>query len=133
VKVADQGTRLELNKIYIAVGHKNIKLKRDTNGQLKVRYTSKLYTAYNQPSVDSVMLSAAEILGNKALGVVLSGMGRDGLEGLSAIHAQGGRTIAQSEKTCVVYGMPRMVIEANVADYTVDINEMGSFILGCLD
>lgn len=133
VIVADQGTILETNKIYIAVGHKNIKLKRDENGRLKVRYTSKVFSAYNQPSVDSVMLSAAEILGKKVLGVILSGMGRDGLEGLSAIRAQGGCTLAQSEKTCVVYGMPRVVVEANVVDYTVDITEMGSFILGCLD
>jgi len=67
------------------------------------------------------------------MGVVLSGMGKDGRDGMAAVKAAGGITLTQSESTCVVYGMPRMVVEAGNSDYIVDINEMGSFILSCLD
>lgn len=67
------------------------------------------------PSVDVVMSSAAEIYSKRAMGVLLTGMGKDGARGMAAIYQQGGFTIAEDENTCVVFGMPRAAIEDGVA------------------
>ena len=67
------------------------------------------------PSVDPMLASAGAIFGGGALGVVLTGMGRDGVEGASRLVACGGSVIAQDEKSCAVWGMPRAVLEAGLA------------------
>ena len=66
------------------------------------------------PSVDIMMLSAAEVLRERAMGVILTGMGNDGAEGMRAIRETGGYTIGQDEGTCAVYGMPKACAEAGV-------------------
>ena len=71
------------------------------------------------PSVDPMFESAAEALEDKALGVVLTGMGRDGLEGARIMVAKGGAVIAQDEDSCAVWGMPRAVAEAGLACATL--------------
>ncbi|NJK80135.1 MAG: chemotaxis-specific protein-glutamate methyltransferase CheB [Chloroflexaceae bacterium] len=69
-----------------------------------------------RPSVDLLMESAAEVFGRHTIGVLLSGMGRDGAVGLQRIRQQGGYTLAQNEATCPIYGMPRAAIELGVVD-----------------
>lgn len=70
----------------------------------------------HRPSVDELFRSAAEVYGHRLLGVVLTGMGDDGTRGAAWIKAQGGQILAEAEETCVVYGMPRSVFEAGLAD-----------------
>ncbi|GAW92899.1 protein-glutamate methylesterase/protein-glutamine glutaminase [Calderihabitans maritimus] len=82
-----------------------------------------------KPSVDVTMLAAAEIFGGGCLGVVLTGMGNDGVRGLQAIEAREGITIAEDESTCVVFGMPRAAIEAGVVDRVVPLNRITAEIL----
>jgi two-component system chemotaxis response regulator CheB len=67
------------------------------------------------PSVDPMLGSVAAIFGRGALGVVLTGMGRDGVEGASRIVATGGSVIAQDEASCAVWGMPKAVLDAGLA------------------
>jgi two-component system, chemotaxis family, protein-glutamate methylesterase/glutaminase len=67
-----------------------------------------------RPSVDITMQTAAEVFGSRTIGVLLTGMGRDGALGMQAIHQAGGYTIAQNEATCSIYGMPRAAVELNV-------------------
>lgn len=67
-----------------------------------------------RPSVDITMRTAAEVFGSRTIGVLLTGMGRDGALGMQAIHQAGGYTIAQNEATCSIYGMPRAAVELNV-------------------
>lgn len=74
-----------------------------------------------RPSVDRVMVSAAETFGAKTLGVLLTGMGRDGAEGMARIKERQGQTIAEDESTCVVYGMPRAAAEAGAADHVLPL------------
>lgn len=69
-----------------------------------------------RPSVDGVMISAARLMGDAVLGVLMTGMGRDGALGLQEIKKHGGRSIAEAESSCVVYGMPRAAIELGVVD-----------------
>ncbi|MCW4035145.1 MAG: chemotaxis response regulator protein-glutamate methylesterase [Candidatus Bathyarchaeota archaeon] len=77
-----------------------------------------------RPAVDPMMRSVAEIYQSQAIGVVLTGMGRDGAYGLEAIKKYGGRTIAQDEATCTVFGMPRVAIEEGHADVVLPISKI---------
>lgn len=74
-----------------------------------------------RPSVDGVMTAAARVFGDAALGVLMTGMGRDGAQGMKEIKNCRGRTIAEAESSCVVYGMPRAAVEAGAADRVVPL------------
>ena len=82
----------------------------------------------HQPSVDALFTSAAEVLGRRALGVVLTGMGDDGLVGARALHAAGARVLAEAEESCVVYGMPRAIAEAGLADEVCSLDAIAGRI-----
>ena len=74
------------------------------------------------PSVDSFFYSAARAAARNTLGVLLTGMGRDGAKGMAAIKILGGKTIAQDESTCVVYGMPRAAVEIAATDFVIPLD-----------
>ena len=76
--------------------------------------------------------SAADVYGDRTLAVVLTGMGSDGTQGAAWIKAQGGRVFTEAEETCVVYGMPRSVVEAGLSDRSVPLDRMAEAILGAL-
>ncbi len=84
------------------------------------------------PSADRLFGSVADVLGSKALGVILTGMGRDGVVGLRQIKAAGGRVLAQDEKSCVVFGMPKEAIAAGVVDQVVPLERMAAAISALL-
>ncbi len=75
------------------------------------------------------MISASQSFDKRCVGVILTGMGSDGLEGMRAIKSRGGMTIAQDKKSCVVYGMPKMVIEAGVPDKILSLDEIAGELL----
>ncbi|AEG59483.1 protein-glutamate methylesterase/protein-glutamine glutaminase [Desulforamulus ruminis] len=81
-----------------------------------------------RPSVDWVMKSAAEVYGCRAMGVLLTGMGRDGAQGMLAIKQQGGPTMAEHESTCVVYGMPKAAVDLGAAQKIVPLTQMAQEI-----
>jgi two-component system chemotaxis response regulator CheB len=83
----------------------------------------------HRPAVDVLFQSAAEVFGERTLGVVMTGMGADGREGAAWIKARGGHVITEAEESCVVYGMPRSVVEAGLSDATVPIETMADAIL----
>jgi two-component system chemotaxis response regulator CheB len=78
------------------------------------------------------MQSIAECFPGRALGVILTGMGNDGVKGLTALKQTGGRIFAQNEETCVVYGMPRAVVDAGIADKVLAIEEMAGEIINAV-
>ncbi len=82
-----------------------------------------------RPAVDVTMESAAERYGAAVIGVVLTGMGSDGKEGSACIKAAGGKVVAEHESTCVIYGMPRSVVEANLADQVVPLPKVADTIV----
>jgi two-component system chemotaxis response regulator CheB len=78
------------------------------------------------------MLSAADVYGGQALGVVLTGMGSDGTEGLRAIRDRGGRTLAEAEESCVIFGMPKAAIDAGVVERVAPLDRIASEILAAV-
>jgi len=80
------------------------------------------------PSADILFESVARVFGQKALGVIMTGMGRDGVEGLKRLKAAGGRVLAQDERSCVVFGMPKEAITAGVVDQVVSLDQMATTI-----
>jgi two-component system chemotaxis response regulator CheB len=78
-----------------------------------------------RPAVDPLFRSVASVFGQSALGVVLTGMGKDGQDGCQTIHDHGGQVIVQNEATCAVWGMPRAVTDAGLADTTLPLDEIG--------
>ncbi|MDD3731672.1 MAG: CheB methylesterase domain-containing protein, partial [candidate division Zixibacteria bacterium] len=81
------------------------------------------------PCVDVLMNSVAEAYGRATMGVILTGMGSNGLVGITNLKGQGGVVIAQNEDSCVVYGMPRAVVEANLADHVAPIDRIAQEML----
>jgi two-component system chemotaxis response regulator CheB len=79
-----------------------------------------------RPSVDVTMKSAAQVYGRRTIGVLMTGMGKDGAEGMAAIKRAEGRTLAQDEQSCVIFGMPRAAIEAGVVDYVVALDDIAN-------
>ncbi|MDN5326571.1 MAG: two-component system, chemotaxis family, protein-glutamate methylesterase/glutaminase [Moorella sp. (in: firmicutes)] len=86
-------------------------------------------TTLFKPSVDALFLTVAREYGPRSLGVILTGMGNDGLRGLRAIKEQGGTVIAQDEATSVVYGMPRAAVEAGLADLVLPLEDIAPAIV----
>jgi two-component system, chemotaxis family, protein-glutamate methylesterase/glutaminase len=83
----------------------------------------------HRPSVDVLFQSAAEMYGGGVLAAVMTGMGADGREGAAWIKARGGCVLAEAEETCVVYGMPRAVVEAGLADAVVPLDRMAAALM----
>jgi two-component system chemotaxis response regulator CheB len=124
VAEAADGDRLRQGKVYIAPGGRHLNV--EPPGVLRTVDTPPVNGC--KPSADVTMQSAARILGYRAIGVVMTGMGRDGAEGLRAIRTAGGRTIAQDEASCVVFGMPRAAIELGVVDRVVTLEAIAAAI-----
>jgi two-component system, chemotaxis family, protein-glutamate methylesterase/glutaminase len=124
VKEAENGDQLRNGSVYIAQGGQHMRL-RKTAGHLEIEIVPGGGESLYRPSANVLIGSTAEILGWRALGIVLTGMGNDGLEGARQLKERGGRLLAQSESTCVVYGMPRAVVDAGLADEVIDIEDMG--------
>lgn len=114
--------------IMFCPGHSNLILTEDS-GSKKVDFTDKKFREYNNPSINAMMLSIAEVYGKKAVGVILTGMGKDGVDGMRAIHDKGGFTIAQNKETSVIYGMPKAAVESGTIEVSLDIKEIGNHLV----
>jgi two-component system chemotaxis response regulator CheB len=112
--VAEDGLRLLPDRIVIAPGDAHLTID-ISGGHLVARLTRNRSASGCLPSVDPMLASAAAMLGSEALGVILTGMGRDGLEGALALVGAGGSVIVQDEASSAVWGMPRAVAEAGLA------------------
>ena len=124
ISEARDGDEIERGRAYICPGgcHMTLK-KRGPSVRISLRQAppEDRYV----PSVDVMMKSVAEIYGERAMGVLLTGMGNDGKEGMLEIKSRGGYTIAESQETAVVFGMPREAIKAGAADKVLPLTEVG--------
>jgi len=135
VKEACAGDILMSGHGYVARGDKHMIFTRPTptHGAM-VRYVSQPSDAPNMPSVDVMMHSAVDAFGDEVVGVLLTGMGADGADGMVRIRAAGGSTIAEDESTRVVFGMPAQAIARGGADFLLPCDEIAPIItalLGC--
>ena len=128
VQEATDGARLEIGKIYLAPGgDRHLQV---TNPSAPCcRLVERDPVNGHRPSVDVLFDSVAELAGRNAVGVILTGMGRDGAAGLLKMRHAGARTIGQNEKTCVVYGMPRVAHELGAVETQLPLGSIGDEIL----
>ncbi len=125
VKEAQSGDMLQPGRVLICPGNRHMKVKRLPLGDIVVLSDEPRVNGH-RPSVDVLLRSVAEEFHASAVGVIMTGMGDDGAEGLGLIKKEGGMTIAQSEESCVVYGMPKAAIERGYAVRVVGLDVMGS-------
>ncbi|HXG30707.1 MAG TPA: chemotaxis response regulator protein-glutamate methylesterase [Thermodesulfobacteriota bacterium] len=128
VKEAEDGESLKQGVALIAPGRGHMRVVRKRGIEAVVTVTEDEGFIY-RPSVDALMVSVAECFPGRALGVILTGMGNDGLLGLRRLRDTGGRVFAQNQETCVIYGMPKAVIEAGIAHKVLSIEEMAGEIV----
>ncbi len=131
VKEAVSGEKLQPGVAYVAPGGRHIYLEAKLSC-MTVVVTDHPKEALYKPSATVLHESVGKALGRRALGVQLTGMGSDGLEGIRVLKEKGGRALAQSDKTCVVYGMPKAIVDAGLADEVVDIDDMALAIMSSL-
>lgn len=131
VKEAEDGERVMPGHAYIAPGDIHMELARSgANYHIKLNDAPPMNR--HRPSVDVLFHSVARTAGSNAVGVILTGMGNDGAAGLLAMRKAGAKTLAQSEKTCVVFGMPREAIAAGAACDIVDLENVSQKMLSCI-
>ena len=121
--VAEDGLPVEAEAVLLAPGDAHLRLRRRGGRVVAALDTNPVPTGY-LPSVDVMLAAAAETYGPSAVGVVLSGMGRDGLEGAQHIVERGGAMFAQDKESSAVWGMPRVVAEAGLASFVLPPAEL---------
>ncbi|OLN33507.1 protein-glutamate methylesterase/protein-glutamine glutaminase [Desulfosporosinus metallidurans] len=132
VREGIHGEVLKAGTVYVAPAGKQLQVQRKA-GQLALQIGDEApITTLYHPSVDVMFLSLAKEIGKGVLGVVMTGMGNDGTRGMKEIKRVEGFGITEAEETCVVYGMPRSVVEAGLADRVVPLGEIGSSIVECV-
>jgi len=118
VVIGKNAEKIRPGIIYIAPGDKHMEII-NMNGKASIRIYDGELVNFCRPSVDVLFYSAAQVYKNKTLGILLTGMGKDGVDGLKVIKQEGGQTIAESEETSVLYGMPKVAAMAGAADFIV--------------
>ncbi|MFA9378398.1 MAG: chemotaxis response regulator protein-glutamate methylesterase [Lachnotalea sp.] len=130
-KEAVNGDIVENNHVYLAPGDKHLQVRRSEKGYfLKVFEGEKV--SGHCPSVDVLFQSLANEVGDKALGVILTGMGYDGAKGITMMNRRGAITIGQDEKSCVVYGMPKAAYDLHGITKQCSLDLMGHYIMNYL-
>ncbi len=125
---AGDGQEVTPGTVYLAPAGKHLVFRRDKQ-KVFTRLDIRPLDSPHRPSVDALFQSAAEVYGGRTLGVVMTGMGSDGREGAAWIKAQGGCILTEAEETCVVYGMPRSVVDAGLSDERVPLGQMARAIM----
>ncbi len=128
VSEAVHGERPKPGHAYIAPGGKHMRFQ--MKGPLpELVISEQPTTELYKPSATELMHSVAQAMPRRTIGLILTGMGSDGLEGIRALKEKGGYIMAQNEASCVVYGMPKAIVDANLTDQIVDIDSMAQALM----
>jgi two-component system chemotaxis response regulator CheB len=128
VKEAQSGDLIATNRVLICPGGHHMRIRRLPLGDIVVISDDARVNGH-RPSVDVLFRSAAQEFGANAIGVLMTGMGEDGAEGLGALKAAGAMTIAQDEASSIVFGMPRTAIERGYVDHVVGLGQMANTLV----
>jgi len=129
VSEARAGEAVAAGRVFIAPAGRHLSFRRQADGTIVTQLDVRPLDSLHRPSVDVMFQSAADIFGEGVLGVVLTGMGSDGREGAAWIKAKGGTILTEAEESCVVYGMPRSVVDAGLSDESVTLDRMAQAIM----
>ncbi len=128
VTEAVNGERPKQGHAYIAPGGRHMRLV--MRGPLmEIEVSDEPASALYKPSATELMDSISKCNPRKSLGLILTGMGSDGLEGIRSLREKGGYIMAQNEPSCVVYGMPKAIVDANLSDHTLDIDDIADALM----
>ena len=127
VKEAQSGDLLLAGRALVCPGNRHLKVRRMEHGNVAILVDQPRVNGH-RPSANVLFHSVAQEFGSNAIGVLMTGMGDDGAEGLGAIQAAGGMTIAQSPDTCIVDSMPRAAIERGFAGRVVSLSNLSSYL-----
>ena len=125
---AKEGDEVRPGMVFVAPAGRHLTFRRDASGTVRTRLDVSPFDTPHKPSVDVLFQSAAETYGERVLGVVMTGMGDDGLAGSAWIKAKCGSVLTEAEETCIVYGMPRSVVEAGLSDESVPLHRLAEVI-----
>lgn len=128
VREAQDGEPVVPGNVFLAPAGRHMKVRRRA-GSVRICLEDEPRALLHRPSIDVLMASVAKIYGKSVLGVLLTGMGSDGVEGMRAIRQAGGRTFAESAESCVIYGMPKAAVEAGVVQRTIPLSRMADEIV----
>ena len=128
VREAAEGDEVKQGRVFLAPAGRHLKFSRESNGKVLTHLDARPFNTLHRPSVDVTFQSVAEVYGNRLLGVVMTGMGSDGKEGAAWIKSQGGIVFTEAESSCVVYGMPSVVMEAGLSDKSIALENMACAI-----
>jgi two-component system chemotaxis response regulator CheB len=127
VKEAEDEESIRAGHVYIAPGDFHLRV-RDDGGIRKIKLSQEARVGNHRPAVN-VMYDSVASIGQNLVAVIMTGMGADGCEGMKKIKASGGYSIAQDEPTCVVYGMPKAVVDAGLADEIRPVQDIAQAIV----
>ncbi len=128
VSEATDGRRIMPGHVYIAPGARHLEVVR-TGAHYACRLHDGPPVSGHRPSVDVLFHSVARAAGANAVGIILTGMGRDGADGLLAMRKAGARTLGQSEASCIVYGMPKMAMQAGAVEVELPVEQLSREIV----
>ncbi len=128
VKEAANGDVVEGGHVYIAPGNFHIVVESGNFGRKKIRLSQEPQRNGHRPSVDVLFESMAKMYQNRCLGVIMTGMGKDGAQELAEMRRQGAWTLGQDEKTSIVYGMPKVAFELGGVQKQVPLEKMAAEI-----
>ena len=129
VREAAEGDELKAGVVFLAPAGRHLSLKREANGKVVAHLDARPFDTLHRPSVDVLFQSAAETYRSRVLAVVMTGMGSDGKQGAAWIKSQGGLVFTEAESSCVVYGMPCVVVEAGLSDRSIALEDMARAIM----
>ena len=129
VREAAEGDEIKPGLVFLAPAGRHLSLRQDAKGQIVTHLDARPFNTLHRPAVDVLFQSAAEVYGNRVLGVVMTGMGSDGKQGAAWIKSQGGLIFTEAESSCVVYGMPCVVVEAGLSDKSITLDDMAHAIM----
>lgn len=128
---ARDGDLIQAGTVFVAPAGRHLTFTRKS-GSIVAHLDARPFDTLHRPSVDVMFESAAQVYGERVLGIVMTGMGSDGKQGAAWIKSRGGKVYTEAEETCVVYGMPRSVVEAGLSDRSIPLNQMVKAILDAL-